>query len=280
MSTAGQEGIYCTRHHRYDLSKNGYINLLNQSTATRYDKTLFDARRRIMTAGFFEPLIQWLASHLSTLVVQHGGSRNLRLLDAGCGEGSLLHLLGKQLLPSLPSTIMRDPVNFTGAGIDVAKEGIKLASQGNEALGWFVADLARIPFTDGLFDCVLNVLAPAHYSEFRRVLRSGGVLIKVIPGNLYLAELRHFLHDEMKHNSNHSVYRYERTLKRFQEKFDSQLQEERIRYTFSLNDSTRADLLNMTPLIWNEKEALLKNRELADLSEVTVDLVVLLGSAM
>ncbi len=37
---------------------------------------------------------------------------------------------------------------------------------------------------------MLDVLTPASYDEFRRVLAPGGLLIKVYPGSSYLRELR------------------------------------------------------------------------------------------
>lgn len=43
---------------------------------------------------------------------------------------------------------------------------------------------------DGCCDAVLDVFTPAHYGEFRRVLKPGGVLLKLAPRAGYLRELR------------------------------------------------------------------------------------------
>ena len=53
-----------------------------------------------------------------------------------------------------------------------------------------MADLRRLPFSDDSFTAVLDVLTPASYDEFRRVLADDGLLIKVYPGSGYLRELR------------------------------------------------------------------------------------------
>ena len=44
--------------------------------------------------------------------------------------------------------------------------------------GW----LSQSPFADQQFDYILNILSPSNYSEFRRLLTSDGMLVKVIPG--------------------------------------------------------------------------------------------------
>lgn len=53
-----------------------------------------------------------------------------------------------------------------------------------------MGDLRRLPFADGTFSAVLDVLTPANYDEFRRVLSPDGVLVKVYPGQDYLREIR------------------------------------------------------------------------------------------
>ena len=53
-----------------------------------------------------------------------------------------------------------------------------------------MGDLRRLPFADGTFSAVLDVLTPANYDEFRRVLSPDGMLVKVYPGQDYLQEIR------------------------------------------------------------------------------------------
>jgi len=53
-----------------------------------------------------------------------------------------------------------------------------------------VGDLRRLPFADGTFSAVLDVMTPANYDEFRRVLSPDGMLVKVYPGQDYLREIR------------------------------------------------------------------------------------------
>lgn len=299
MKVAGKDNMYCKNHHHFDLSKFGYINLLNSRTATRYDKELFQARRNMIHAGFFDSLIQNLAVKLAAPSVRTAGSATsayqaLRILDAGCGEGSILHSLGQLMTDNSPiekdrlsfspfdlkarTAGAQGMMNFTAAGIDIAKEGIRLAPKDNVAIAWFVADLAKMPFVDNLFDYVINVLSPAHYSEFLRVLRPGGTAIKVVPGKRYLGEIRELLAVKLKHHAPKTVYHYDDTIKRFREHFAQDVGEEKISYSFKVDESCFADIMRMSPLTWDGKgEQLLTTLRAGDLTEVTVDLIVLSG---
>lgn len=74
--------------------------------------------------------------------------------------------------------------------MDISRDAILRATDWPCTALWCVGDLRRLPFADGTFTAVLDILPPAGYQEFRRVLYPGGVLIKVYPGADYLKELR------------------------------------------------------------------------------------------
>ncbi|RBO11051.1 methyltransferase domain-containing protein, partial [Pantoea sp. 3_1284] len=82
-----------------------------------------------------------------------------------------------------------------GIGIDLAKEGIAAASKAYPDIIWSVADLAAMPFADAQVDAILNILSPANYAEFSRLLKPGGVVMKVVPESGYLLELREAFYD-------------------------------------------------------------------------------------
>ena len=81
-----------------------------------------------------------------------------------------------------------------GIGIDLAKEGIAAASKAYPGIIWSVADLAAMPFADAQIDAILNILSPANYAEFNRLLKPGGIVVKVVPESGYLTGIaRSFL---------------------------------------------------------------------------------------
>ncbi len=50
--------LVCLANHSFDLSKNGYVNLAPQAHVTKYDKSLFEARKTVMNSGFFDPVLE------------------------------------------------------------------------------------------------------------------------------------------------------------------------------------------------------------------------------
>lgn len=179
-------GVCCSNKHAFDLARNGYLNLLVGPQNCQYDKALFTARREVFLNGVYDPLVGEVAK-----LIREAGQKDPLVLDAGCGEGSFLAKLEKQL---------------TGIflGIDISRDGVRLAAAQDEPVLWCVADLATLPLSDASLDVIVNVLSPANYGEFERVLKPDGILVKVLPGEDYLREIRERLSDK-KHYSNQEV---------------------------------------------------------------------------
>jgi 23S rRNA (guanine745-N1)-methyltransferase len=54
MAMMDMSRLVCANNHSFDLSKNGYVNLAPQAHVTKYDQSLFEARKMVMTSGFFD----------------------------------------------------------------------------------------------------------------------------------------------------------------------------------------------------------------------------------
>ncbi len=110
------------------------------------------------------------------------------ILDAGCGTGALMKKLNK----------------FGEIwGIDASSEALKFAKQ-NKVRNIKKASVENIPFKDDLFDAVVSIDVLYHkavkndvraLSEFRRVLKPGGLLIVKSPAHNWLRGS----HDEIIH---------------------------------------------------------------------------------
>ncbi len=177
-------GLRCGSNHNFDLAKNGYLNLLNTHPKSEYGKELFLARRKVFSSYIFHGLWTELYDTIENMEPKNGV-----VLDAGCGEGLLLSRL-YQRFPSLKLI-----------GLDISRDGIKLAASHAEPIIWCVGDLAQLPLNDRVADVVLNILSPANYSEFERVLKHSGYVIKVIPGEEYLQEIRELVNDTTPYNN-------------------------------------------------------------------------------
>lgn len=169
MTRAG-DGFACEKRHSVNVNRKGCLNFLSAPADSCYDAALFAARRRVFEAGCYNAVAEAIAELLP--------EGDQRLLDAGCGDGWYLNAL----LAEHPS--------WQGAGVDISRDAILAATDQPCTALWCVGDLRRLPFRDGAFTAVLDVLTPANYAEFRRVLTPEGLLVKVYPGSKYLQEIR------------------------------------------------------------------------------------------
>jgi len=232
--------LRCRNRHTYDLAKKGYVNLFNGFTKITqvYDKNLFRARKSIADSGMYSPLADELCRIISARAPNHpnhpDGARHV--LDAGCGCGNLTReIFGK--LGAAPKTLM--------FGADLSKEGIDFAASDfcGDNLIWLVANLNNLPFADSKFDVILNIMSPANYEEFRRVLIPGGLLLKVVPDADYLKELRRFIYGENDRNE----YSNKDVLSNLSENLTvSELIG--VKYTHPVAADNIGELFDMTPL--------------------------------
>lgn len=168
---ARAEGDFaCALGHRQNVNRKGCLNLLSRQTDGCYDAALFEARSRVLNAGCYEAVLEAIESLLP--------QPRQRILDAGCGDGWYLNAL------------LSRHAAWQGAGVDISRDAIARATDQPCEAVWCVADVRKLPFLDGSFTAVLDVLTPAAYAEFKRVLTPEGVLVKVYPGAGYLKEIR------------------------------------------------------------------------------------------
>ncbi|ASV66699.1 MULTISPECIES: putative RNA methyltransferase [Cytobacillus] len=248
--------LICSHLHSFDITKQGYINVLTHKVNSHYDKELFEARKQIITkTKLYNPLQQLIISHIKEL------SPGQMIADAGCGEGSHLHMI----LEKLNVTEQK----YVGVGLDIAKEAVKMAAGNDDEWIWLVGDLANLPFTDHSVDVLLNILSPSNYQEFKRVLREGGIVIKVVPRPNYLFELRSAL-------SKNNHYDNQEILQLFKEHFHV-ISQKSLHYTVELSSEEKKQLVKMTPLTWSGQENTKRLFIEGDHNQITVDLEVIVG---
>lgn len=259
MTTISRDNIQCSSRHTFDLARQGYINFMTRFFKGNYDKRLFTAKRNILSqTAIYTPLVDtirdWIEDYSS------GSSQPLHILDAGAGEGSLL----QQITQNTPAV---------GWGIDIAKEGIAMASSTYDQQIWFVGDLAYSPFAEGQLDVILNILSPSNYEEFGRVMKKDGWIIKVIPRDRYLMEMRELLFRDR----SHQLDGRERVLYRFTQHHHL-VDCIPLTYTMPVTEVMKNSLIHMTPLSWHGTESAIASAQ-ESLSQITIDLEILVGKA-
>lgn len=107
-----------------------------------------------------------------TLLARHGAGRDSRLLDAGCGTGGML----KEIAGRYPAMALE--------GLDLSPSACAFAMRKTGAI-IRRGSVNEMPYPDGAFDVVVSLdvldsddVDPARaVAEFRRVLKTGGLLI-------------------------------------------------------------------------------------------------------
>ena len=226
--------LRCQNNHSYDISRKGYVNLFNGYTkiVKTYDKNLFSARKKISDAGLYGRLCEELYKIINN--IDHAA-----VLDAGCGCGNLTVDIFKNTGENLM------------LAVDLSKDGIDFAASDlcEDNLLWIVGNLNNLPLSDSKTDVILNIMSPANYAEFIRVLKPGGVLLKVLPDSNYLKELRHFIYKENDKNE----YSNKDVLANLEENMTiGDLID--VKYTHKISAENIPALFDMTPLTLNINE--------------------------
>lgn len=237
------DDLCCNDGHLLNVNRKGCINVLKKQYAGCYDAALFEARKRVLAAGCYEPVAAAIDRMLP--------NGPLCLLDAGCGEGWYLNRL------------LRNREDRTGIGVDISREAILQATDHDCTALWCVGDLRHLPLKTGCVTAILDILTPASYDEFRRVLSPEGVLIKVYPGSGYLREIRESRSMALYAEGQVDAYLRDRV---------TILRTERVTSVIPVDPSLWRDFVWMTPL--NQDMSNIDREELAShpAKTVTIDL--------
>lgn len=227
----------CASSHSFDIASQGYTNLLpvqhKRSRDPGDSKEMVAARRRFLTAGFYQPIA---AAVSRAVLADLPADASFSCLDAGCGEGYYL----RQLAAAIP-----DEQTLALLGLDISKWAVLAAAKPDKRVTWVVGSNANLPVLPGTLDRVLCLFGFPVYAEFARVLKSGGRLVQVDAGPGHLRELREIIYPSLKP---------ERTADLPTPAGFSRLPTETLRFSIELTSAEQiADLLAMTPHLFRAK---------------------------
>ena len=227
-------GYACPAGHRFDLAREGYVNLLpanfQHSKAPGDDKEMALARTRFLDGGWYSPLRE----RLCRLLDLHTGSAPA-LLDAGCGEGWYTAALARVVSGKGGRT----------AGVDLSRPSVKKAARRCPEAEIAVASVYRLPLADGSVDVMTNVFSPLAAEEFARVLKPGGLYCYVVPAPRHLWEMKEVLYEKPYPNPDETIL-YEGF--RFLEMVP-------VETMLHLTGPEPMDLFGMTPYAWKTPKA-------------------------
>ncbi|MCP3127550.1 23S rRNA (guanine(745)-N(1))-methyltransferase [Shewanella sp. KJ2020] len=221
----------CPRQHKFDIAKEGYVNLLPVQKKNSKDpgdnKQMMFARREFLNAGYY----QGLSDRVNQLALEYAG-RAQQVLDIGCGEGYYSHRLYHILT-------QEHPCHFQG--LDISKSAIKYAAKRYPQLEFCVASAYEMPIASHSIDLAIRIYAPSKNEELQRVMVNDGILITVSPGPMHHFALKQQIYAEprLHPKSDASIAGFEC------------LHQERLMSQLELKDSEHiAHFLEMTPYAW------------------------------
>ena len=238
-------GAYvCPEKHSYDISRRGYVNLLQSQSPKNHgdDKLMAAARREFLNCGFYSRLRECICSNIKGSCVA----------DICCGEGYYLEGVCQRL--SACSN------GGSTCGIDISKAAVDAACRRSYAVqtSLAVANCTALPIADNVVSTALSVFAPISEAEVYRVLANDGILIRVVPGRDHLIELKRAVYDNAQLNP-----AFDNTLAGFELRGA-----ENLRYTMRLDSPRIRSLFTMTPYFYRTSD---KDRQkLKKLSELEV----------
>jgi len=229
----------CASSHSFDIASQGYTNLLpvqhKRSRDPGDSKEMVAARRRFLTAGFYQPIA---AAVSRAVLADLPADASISCLDAGCGEGYYLRQL---------AAVAGDRQTLALLGLDISKWAVLSAAKQDKRPSWVVGSNAKLPVLPGTLDRVLCMFGFPVYAEFARVLKQGGRLVQVDAGPDHLRELREIIYPSLKP---------ERPAELQTPDGFSLRSAEMLRFSIELTSTEQiADLLTMTPHLYRASAA-------------------------
>ena len=229
---AGSRSFVCGNRHSFDRSRHGYVNLLQRQKKRLRgdDAAMIRARRDFLESGAYQPLLDAV-----TAAVAEKSGGVCHLADIGCGEG--------WYSCSLLQTLLANGNDAMLAGFDISPDALRYAGARAKQMHlqdrtlWAVASVNRIPLADDTADVLINLFAPCLAGEFCRILRPDGLLLRAVPLERHLWELKEALYAEPYEN---------RPLLEAPEGFRLE-QKQEIRFRFHVAGAALQNLFAMTP---------------------------------
>jgi len=249
----------CSQKHSFDISKEGYVNLLlaNQKNSKNPgdSKFMIENRKYFLEQGYYETFSDTLNKMIKDfLKVKNKGKATdtrLNILDIGCGEG----FYSDRLQHFLDGSKLSEHVQISG--IDISKAAIQKAAKRDSRIQFCIGSNFHLPYRNESFDLIFSIFSPVESEELKRVLTADGKFICVRPGPAHLQELAALIYDQFQLQGNplNLAEQFEMTMEMKKE----------LAYAIQLKKNQDVmSLVAMTPYYWQvneEKEALLQQKQ-------------------
>ena len=215
----------CEKGHSYDIAKKGYVNLMMSQSSSKKrhgdDKLMVAARRDFLDKGYYAPLQKAVVEAAAKFAAD-----GAVIIDAGCGEGYYTAAAAEKL----PDADIY--------GIDISKDALIYAAKRSRELTLAAASASDIPIQSGCADVIVSIFAPIFPDEAARLLCDNGVIVRAVPLEEHLFELKKAIYQKA----------YKNPPDDFRLDGFEIISKEELRYTLTLESSKDIEaLFMMTP---------------------------------
>ena len=249
--------LCCENGHSFDIARQGYVNLLpvqhKKSKEPGDSKEMISARQQFLQAGFYQPISEQLNKIIQSLLLD---KNQANILDAGCGEGYYLNRCHQHHEINFPDK----QVSFLG--LDISKPAIMTAAKQYKSITWVVGTNKAPPVMEQSIDIVLCMFGFCDLDIISTILKPDGKVILVDAGSDHLLELRRILYPHLKDS------RQKNNIPEF-----VLADEQRVKFTVSLNQKQISDLLIMTPHLYRASKEGKEDAKNLKSIDLTVDAV-------
>lgn len=232
----------CSLGHNFDLSKEGYLNLLVSKTNCGDLNVQLSSRYSFLYKDFYKPLLIRINELLNN-------NKAKTVLDCGCGIGYYSKNLS---------------YDFDIIGLDISKEAIKVASKHDKKSFYIVSSSTSIPIQNKTLDAAYVIFAPLFEESIANVLKDDGILIIVTPGKNHLYEIKEILYQNPYFNKEDDV-----NISMF-----NKVVTEKLTYKISLTNEDLKNLIYMTPYLYKTSKQSLSRLENIDNITLTIDFAI------
>lgn len=246
--TKVNKSYICINNHNYDISKEGYINLLLSKTNAGDNKDLIEGRINFLKKDYYKPLVL----EIINILKEYNDLPNINLCDCGCGIG----YYSRQLKESFN--------NINIYGTDISKDAIKYAAKSDKNTTYIVSSNQKIPFEDKFFDILIHIFSPVFIEEAKRIIKDDGILIIVSPGKKHLYELKELLYSSPYYNKieEENYLNFNKIISK------------NLIYKIDIDCATFHDLIKMTPYYYKTKKEDINKISFDDTISITIDFII------
>jgi 23S rRNA (guanine745-N1)-methyltransferase len=185
------KSLYCKNNHTFDIAKSGYVNLLlSQQIKAKHhgdDKLMVRSRQAFLNRGYYNPLLEVLFE-----TVKKYARDGWRILDAGCGEC--------WYTANIYDYLIRNGIQAEMHAVDISKDALAVGARRNGDIELAVASVFHLPVKENSCDMLFTFFAPYCAEEFNRVIKKGGIMIRVFPLEKHLWSLKAAIYDNLYEN--------------------------------------------------------------------------------